>query len=161
MLAPQDRWFSYQKHKPATARELYFDAQMAVIRSCVEEHLVTAGPTGLSLAYDDEEYFKLTVDRLRRFGLDPSAAALLLKLGGPMAVKSDLRMREWSAVWCQITSSGAIERVMLHGTLPKEGLPLPGAIKLRSVLHEEIYDAGTVSPAVLRFEKITDPALVR
>jgi hypothetical protein len=161
MIAPQDRWAPYQKHQPATARELYFEAQMAVIRGCVQEHVVTAGPTGLSLAYDDEEYLKLTIDRLRQFGLDPKATALLLKLGGPMAIKSDLKMREWSAVWCQITSSGAIERVMLHGTLPKEGSSPPGAIKLRSVLHEEIYDAGTVSPDILRSDKIADPTLVR
>jgi len=120
--------------------------------------LVTSdGQTGLALYFDfpfevPEDLFRV-VSRLKKAGLDETTANLLLRLGKESSVTENVAAKKWSTIWYEIDRLGGIERVTVQGSLEP--------VKVISVLHEIIFDAGKVNPGLLKRSNFFDPTLLR
>jgi hypothetical protein len=122
-------------------------------RRLLSTQVASDGRTGLALYFDSPQDLIRLVSRLKAAGLDKPTANLLLRLGDESAVTENVAIKEWSAVWYEIDRLGGIERVTLRGSLEP--------VKVVSVLHEAVFDAGKVNPALLRRSNFFDLSLVQ
>jgi hypothetical protein len=122
-------------------------------RRLLSTQVASGGQSGLSLFFDSRRDLVSVVSRLKNAGLDQSTASLLLRLGEECTATETIATKEWSVVWYEIDRLGGIERVTVRGSLEP--------VKVVSVLHEAIFDAGKVNPALLRRSNFFDLSLSR
>jgi len=121
------------------------------VRRLLSTQIASNGRTGLSLYFEHHRDLISVISRLKSAGLDEATTGLLLRLGGECSQTENSATKEWSAIWYEIDKLGGIERVTIRGSLEP--------VKVVSVLHEAIFDAGKVSPKLLDRSNFFDLSL--
>jgi hypothetical protein len=114
---------------------------LKAIQRLLSIQMAGRGLTGFPLHLDSQEDLVSIDSGLRHAGLDEPTASLLLRLGKEYIEVENIGAKEWSAMWYEVDRLGGIERVTIRGSLKP--------VKVISVLHEAIFDAGTVNPSLL------------
>ena len=130
--------FGGAKQQPDVKDE---DKAIRWARILLEVPFVVRGPSGLSLAFQDQAIASHIIMRLEKAGLEKKVGTLLLGLSREYVVEKDEGADRWSATWYEVDKLGGVERVTIRGLLKP--------VVVSSILKESIYPAGTVNPKLM------------